>query len=110
MRKRRHIVISHCKNPLDWVDEFTIGYDVASIHVIAKCGEPMSKIKASSVARIDALPNIGRCDHACACHIANVVPTIVQEDETDNSIIIFLKYDISAKHLHESGEWTNFEG
>ena len=59
--KKIHIVVSHCMSDLDWIPDFTKGYDVASIHVISKCGEPVKG--APEAATIEVLPNIGRCDH-----------------------------------------------
>jgi hypothetical protein len=37
-RTKVHIVISHCKSDLDWLDQFTTGRIVDSITVISKCG------------------------------------------------------------------------
>jgi len=107
--KKIHIVISHCKSPLHWVDEFTMGYDVASIHVITKCGEVREKIKAPKSAKIIELPNVGRCDHTYAYYISHILPNMVKDGDEDTSIVVFLKDDISARSLHQSGNWNTFE-
>jgi len=110
MNSKIHVVISHCKSSLNWIDEFTNGYNIASMHVITKCGEPISNIEAPSFATIEVLPNIGRCDHTYAYYIANVLPNIVKEADVDNSIVVFLKDDISSNNLHQSGQWNNLQG
>jgi len=107
--KKIHIVVSHCKIPLNWMEEFFVGYDIASIHVITKCGEVMEKIKAPSSSEIIKLPNVGRHDHAHAYYIANILPNVVKEGEEENSVVMFLKDDIMARNLHQSGHWNTFE-
>ena len=105
--KKIHIVVSHCMSDLDWIPDFTKGYDVASIHVISKCGEPVKG--APEAATIEVLPNIGRCDHTYAYYITTVLEQKLKIDGEEDSIVVFLKDDISAKNLHQSGRWNDFE-
>ena len=104
-----HIVVSHCKSNLEWISsDFTEGYDVASIHVISKCGAPV--IGAPEIATIEVLPNIGRCDHTYAYYITTVLEQKMKNDDgKDSVVVVFLKDDISAKNLHQSGDWNDFE-
>jgi hypothetical protein len=103
-----HIVVSHCKNDLGWISsDFTEGYDVASIHVISKCGAPV--IGAPEIATIEVLPNVGRCDHTYAYYISSVLEQKMKDDDEEDSVVVFLKDDISEKNLHQSGDWNDFE-
>jgi hypothetical protein len=97
-----HIVVSHCKSSLDWLAEFTKGFAIDSIHVITKCGYPV--VGAPDSAIILTLPNVGRCDHTYAYYIANLLPQLVPDVKKSNSIVVFLKDDISNKNMHQQGE------
>ena len=48
------------------------------------------------------LPNVGRCDHAYAHYITDILPQLVTtKDAThDNSIVVFLK-DTTMVHIHQ---------
>ena len=105
--KKIHIVVSHCKSDLYWIQAFTKGFNIASIHVISKCGIPV--IGAPNIATIEVLSNIGRCDHSYAYYITTVLDQKITEDNRDSSIVFFLKDDISARNLHQSGGWNDFE-
>lgn len=67
------VVISHCNTPLHWLsnslDELRgCGVDVRSIRIYSKCGHsPVGAPKNVTVVR---LPNVGRCDHTYAHHMA----------------------------------------
>ena len=102
-----HIVVSHCKSDLDWIPEFTKGYDVASIHVISKCGYSVNG--APETATIEVLPNIGRCDHSYAYYVTTILEQKMKEEEEEDSVVVFLKDDISANNFHQSGYWNDFE-
>lgn len=105
--KKIHIVVSHCKSDLDWIPDFTKGFNLASIHVITKCGSPVRG--APKMATVQVYPNVGRCDHTYAYYITTILPQKMKEGEEDDSVVIFLKDDISAKNLHQSGDWNDFE-
>jgi hypothetical protein len=77
--KKIHIVVSHCKNDLDWISDFTKGYNIASIHVITKCGAPVNG--APNIATIQVLPNVGRCDHTYAYYMSTVLDQKVEIDD-----------------------------
>ena len=41
---KMHIVVSHCKKSLDWMPKYLEGFtNIASIHVISKCGQEVKK-------------------------------------------------------------------
>lgn len=96
-----HIVVSHCKSPLDWLEEFTEGFAIESLHVITKCGFPVDTPESSTVIE---LSNVGRCDHSYAWYISNILPGLVIDN--DNSVVVFLKDDISYDNMHQLGEWS----
>ena len=39
LKKKIHLVISHCTANLNWISDFTKGFDISSIHVVTKCGK-----------------------------------------------------------------------
>ena len=105
--KNIHVVVSHCKNSLDWIPAFTAGRDLSSIHIISKCSESVKG--APKNATIEILPNIGRCDHSYAHYITTVLPQKVETEKEDkDAIVLFLKDDISANNFHQSGSWNDF--
>jgi hypothetical protein len=55
-----HIVVSHCKESLEWMTEYTKDFidSIDSIHIISKCGEPVEG--APGAATVEVLPNVGR--------------------------------------------------
>jgi len=105
--KKIHIVISHCKSNLEWIDGFTQGFLISSIHIVTKCGETVKG--APEWATIEVLPNVGRCDHTYAYFITTILPQKINPAEQENSIVVFLKDDISAENFHQSGHWNDFE-
>ena len=104
--KKIHIVVSHCKHDLDWIYDFTKGYNIASIHVISKCGAPVNG--APDIATIQVLPNVGRCDHTYVYYMSTVLHQKVEKGDEKDSIIVFLKDDMSAENLHQPGAWNDF--
>ena len=102
-----HIVVSHCKSDLDWLDDFIGNRTVASIHVITKCGYPVKGAPRDSV--IEVLPNVGRCDHTYAYYITTTLPKTVRHEDEDNSVVLFLKDDLSSANMHQHGSWNNFD-
>jgi hypothetical protein len=109
-----HIVVSHCKSNLGWISDFTKGYeaDIASIHVITKCGVPVEG--APDNATLEVLPNVGRCDHAYAHYITTILDQKVLghsrghgHGHEKDSIVVFLK---DNQILHQgTGKQNNFE-
>lgn len=107
--KKVHIVISYCKSDLSWLSNEKIlpkGMPIKSIHIISKCNEKV--IGAPSIATIEELPNIGRCDHSYAYYITTVLKQKVKEDEEKDAIVLFLKDDISEENKHQ-GNFFKFE-
>ena len=104
--KKIHIVVSHCKSGLDWIPQYVKGYNVESIHVISKCGKTVNG--APEMATIEVLPNVGRCDHTYAYYINKVLDKKVKKNEEKDSIVVFLKDDVSRKNMHQGGVWNNF--
>jgi len=116
--KKIHIVISHCNNDLDWLSEYTRSFNIASVHVISKCGVPVlglpnnlstGNIKPS----IEVLPNVGRCDHSYAHYINTILDQKVVRGEEENSVVLFLKdtatkkYIVSGKEANSKEMFTN---
>ena len=101
-----HIVVSHCKSDLDWIPQYVKGYNVESIHVISKCGKTVNG--APEMATIEVLPNVGRCDHTYAYYINKVLDKKVKKNEEKDSIVVFLKDDVSRKNKHQDGLRNNF--
>ena len=105
--KKIHIVVSHCNRDLHWVSDFTRGYEIASIHIISKCGE--GNAFGLPNATIKVLPNVGRCDHSYIYYIANVLDQKIVPGEEMDSIVVFLKDDMSEENLHQKGRWAKFD-
>ena len=108
MTLKIHIVVSHCTSDLYWISDYIKGFDVASIHVISTCGEEV--IGAPGMATIEVQPNTGGCDHTYAYYITTALPQRVGEGEESESVVIFLKDDMSPADFHQSGRLNDFEG
>jgi len=93
-----HLVVSHCKANLDWIANYTKGFDVASIHVVTKCGSAVNGAPES--ATIEVSPNVGRCDHTYAHYINSILDQKVVKGTDEESIVVFLKDDISPQNTH----------
>ena len=68
------VVVSHCNTPLHWLSTLRselsgCGVDVRSIRIYSKCGRP--PVGAPANATVVSLPNVGRCDHTYAHHMAH---------------------------------------
>lgn len=96
-----HIIVSHCKADLHWISKFTKGFNISSLRVITKCNRPVQG--APDMAIIEPLPNVGRCDHSYAKYITKDL-----DHNEKNSIVVFLKDDMSKANLHQGGNWNNF--
>lgn len=95
-----HVVISHCDKPLDWLEGYLQGFtNVVSVHVLSKCGYEVEGAPDNAV--IQALPNVGRCDHAYAYYITSVLPALVASADDDNSVVVFLK-DTFTSEIHQN--------
>ena len=94
-----HIVVSHCKSDLQWVSQFTKGYKIASFHVISKCGDDVKGAPRTAV--VVELPNVGRCDHSYVYYINNILDEVVANDSKQDSIVFFLKDDMSPENFHQ---------
>lgn len=105
-KKKIHIIISHCKSDLGWVEKFTKGYEVKSIHVVSKCDKDVTGAPKSAV--VEKLPNLGRCDHTYAYYMHSILDTKLDGDE-ENSVVFFLKDDIGYGNIHQSGFLIGFE-
>ena len=107
--KTIHIVVSHCKSDLRWVTNFTRGYNIASTHVVTKCGKEV--VGAPENATIMALPNVGRCDHTYAFYISYVLDGVIERHGSEkDSIIVFLKDDMRRANYHQGkGGWLKFK-
>ena len=121
-KKMIHIVISHCRKDLHWLSDYTRGFDIASVHVITKCGVPVSGVPKhmNATTTIEVLPNVGRCDHSYAHYITTILDKKMKikangngEDEEKNSVVLFLKDDMSTENLHQGDQmeksWNDVE-
>lgn len=57
-------MISHCDGDLHWLKDYTAGFTIATVTVMSKCGQAV--VGAPLKAKIQTLPNVGRCDHSYA--------------------------------------------
>ena len=117
--KKIHVVISHCKNDLDWFSNYIKGFNIASVHVISKCGVPVrglsnnlstGNIKPS----IEVLSNVGRCDHSYTHYINTILDEKVARGEKQNSFVLFLKDTVAKKEnlppsSHLEKEWNDIK-
>ena len=95
--KKIHLVISHCSGNLNWIPAFTKGFKVSSIHVVTKCGKEV--VGAPASATIEKMPNVGRCDHTYAHYITTIMDQKVKKGEESDSIVVFLKDDMSPANI-----------
>jgi len=105
---KMHIVVSHCIKSLEWMPKYLEGFtNIASIHVISKCGQEVKG--APDNAATVVLPNVGRCDHAYAHYITDILPQLVtSKDAThDNSIVVFLKDTTTSRNIHQGLEFRH---
>lgn len=100
------VIVSHCQNSLLWLTDFIGGHNIASIHVISKCGITVQGAPKNST--ILELPNVGRCDHSYVYYINHFLNNEKGGVDKD-TIIFFLKDDMSEENKHQRGEWNNFE-
>ena len=101
-----HIILSHCKSSLEWLNSFIEGHNISSIHIVSKCGEPV--IGAPEIATIEVYANVGRCDHTYAYYITSILSNLLLPEDEEDSIVVFLKDDMSSQNLHQSGHWNDF--
>eukprot|EP00980_Cylindrotheca_fusiformis_P000091 scaffold19_cov114-Cylindrotheca_fusiformis.AAC.38 len=108
-----HVVVSHCKTDLGFLADSLRGLNVASIHVISKCGHPVEGAPPDSTIQI--LPNVGRCDHAFAFYITSVLDKKLQlgsaKENGDNAVVMFLKDTLNPKinNRRQPGRWNTFQ-
>ena len=106
--KKIRIVISHCNKSLSWLRTFIEDFsNVASIHVLSKCGVEVEKAGVPNVhVLLGTLPNVGRNDHAFAYYITTVLPSLTSPDE--DSIIVFLKDSVTG-NVHQGHEFRKLD-
>lgn len=110
VRKREiHVTLSHCDGDLGFLTGFLDQYNVASIHVITKCGHPVRGLPDH--ATVEELPNVGRCDHSHAHYITSVMEEKVAKfgKNDKDAIVIFMKDQVGAGNLHQAGRWNSLE-
>jgi len=83
------MVISHCDKDINWIwrDFIPQQLTIKNVIVYSKCGNAVQG--APPNATIINLPNIGRCDHTYAYHMANMNSSSYSMDEDET--IIFIK-------------------
>lgn len=77
---------------------------MSSLHIITKCGKTVTG--APAYARIESLPNVGRCDGSYVRYIISILNDNLVDDD---SVIMFLKDEMSQKNMHQYGRWSDFE-
>jgi hypothetical protein len=108
LKKKIHLVISHCTANLNWISYFTKGFDISSIHVVTKCGKEVEGAPTS--ATIEKMPNVGRCDHTYAHYITTIMDQKVKKGEESDSIVVFLKDDMSPANIKKINmEWSQLD-
>ena len=110
VRKREiHVTLSHCEGDLGFLTGFLDQYNVASIHVITKCGHPVRGLPDHVT--VEEQPNIGRCDHSHVHYITSVMEEKIAKygKNTRDAIIIFMKDQVGAGNLHQAGRWNSLE-
>lgn len=140
--KQIHIVISHCTKGLHSLANYTTGISngnnggvevgiynnmnisIKSVHIISKCGVAVEGIPESlkAITTIEVLPNVGRCDHSYAHYINTILDKHVpvpppksesQKSEEQNSVVLFLKDDMSNGNIHQGphvrNSWNDME-
>lgn len=85
------IVVSHCRHALGWIPSARRGIEqlqmaLTRITVYTKCGkhDELRALPALRGAHIVSLPNVGRCDHVWAYHLA-------QRYEVLADLVLFVK-------------------
>jgi len=111
-KKKIHVVVSHCLHELSWIKwklRVSNLWPPASIHVISKCNKTVEEVPEGAI--ITRLPNVGRCDHSYAHYITTILEQKISKEERNNSIVLFLKDDMSRKNYHQGGggKWSSFE-
>jgi len=98
--KKVHIVVSHCNKSLRWMHDYLKGFtNIATIHVISKCGHVVEGAPAKAV--IEVFPkNVGRCDHTFAYYTTTILPKLVTSSDESNSVVVFLK-DSATENIHQ---------
>lgn len=89
-RYRADIVVSHCRFRIRWLRLFraeleSCGFDVRRVTVYSKCGK--ADVGAPAGSTVIRLPNVGRCDHSYAHHLAG-------REEHGADVTLFLKDSI----------------
>lgn len=100
LQKKIRVVISHCNKNLDWTSEYLKVFNVASVHVLSKCGVQVQG--APNEAVIGLLKNVGRNDHTFAYYITSILPSIASSKE--DSVIVFLKDSVNEA-VHQGGRF-----
>ena len=102
--KEVDVVVSLCKHDLTWLQEYieglrTLGAPVRNVTIYSKCGAvaPVANPLIEWSQTVVELPNVGRCDHTYAYHMAEKF-----WDLADATIFIKDSYD-PASPQHRPG-------
>jgi len=100
--KEVDVVVSLCEHDLAWLHEYieglrTLGAPVRNVTIYSKCGAvaPVAEPRGAWIQTVVELPNVGRCDHTYAYHIAKKF-----RDLADATIFIKDSYDPSSPQAH----------
>jgi hypothetical protein len=65
------LIVSHCREDLQWLTKWTTALNVRNVHVYEKCGQDASALQLSRLGQlhVTTLPNVGREGHTWLHHI-----------------------------------------
>ena len=102
-QKKIIVIVSHCNKPLHWMQDYIVNgtfFVIARIYIISKCGE--QPLGAPEGAVVQAMSNVGRCDHTYAYFITEILPQEVGVNSSvakqRESIVVFIKDNIKNNH------------
>ena len=107
-QKKVIVVASHCNTPLNWMKDYIVNgsfFVVSRVYIISKCGE--QPLGAPEGAVVQAITNVGGCDHTYAYFITEILPQEVRVGSSvakqRESIVVFIKDTImyNNKRLEE---------
>ena len=110
--KNIHLVVSHCKNSLEWLIDFLTNdvqkHNIQST-VISKCGKEIIGVDTAFITpNIIRLPNVGGCDHAFAHWLHMFRQGTFSQIVPNTDVVVFLKdADRIAANIHQPGAYRS---
>ena len=104
-RTKIRIVVSHCNKSLDWMEQYTSGFAIASIHIVSKCGVDVRGAPDGAI--VQRLSNVGREGHSFAYYISSILPTIIASP-SEEATVVFLKDSVTDK-IYQGSEFRRLD-